>query len=297
MRALGEGLRAALDSGASHLCRCWLLVRRDGLRIGFTDHDRDLTIDGDTYFAGSGLSGSAVETATGLATDNAQVFGALTASGLKEADILAGRYDRAEVLHYLVDWQAPTNRILQFRGRLGEIERGAVAFEAELRGLADDLNQPLGRAYVPGCDRALGDGKCGIALDAEPLVFERAVVAQPGARQVLVASCVVADGWFARGYVIWQSGAMAELKSLIRDDRETEDGRVIELWDDVPLPLVEGDAARLIVGCDKRAETCRTKFDNLLNFRGFPHIPGEDWVMAVPDSKTDHNGGKQFEGR
>jgi len=297
MRILGEGLRAALESGATHLCRCWLLVRRDGQRIGFTDHDRDLVFGADTYFAGSGLSGSAVETATGLATDNAQVFGALSAAGLLEADILAGRYDRAEVVHYLVDWQAPQNRILQFRGRLGEIERGAVAFEAELRGVADDLNKAQGRAYVPGCDRALGDGKCGVALEGEPMVFERQLLAQTAARQIVVAGCAVGDSWFARGYVTWASGPTLGLKNLIRDDHETEAGRVIELWDDVLISPELGAGLRLVAGCDKRSETCRTKFDNLLNFRGFPHIPGDDWVTAVPEPSAEHNGGKLIDGR
>ncbi len=43
------------------------------------------------------------------------------------------------------------------------------------------------------------------------------------------------------------------------------------------------DAARYItveVGCDKRFETCRDRFANTLNFRGFPHIPGNDFVVS-----------------
>jgi uncharacterized phage protein (TIGR02218 family) len=45
-----------------------------------------------------------------------------------------------------------------------------------------------------------------------------------------------------------------------------------------------------VAGCDKRAETCRAKFGNFLNFRGFPHIPGEDWVTAYPKDGVIHDG-------
>lgn len=296
MREFSNELAAELASGASHFCRCWLVVRADGQRMGFTDHDRDLRFGGDTFLAETGLTGSAVETATGLAVDNAQAFGALSAAGLREEDILAGRYDRAEVRLYLVDWQVPENRILQFKGRLGEIERGAVAFEAELRGLADDLNQPMGRAYVPNCDASLGDVRCGVALEA-PYVLARTLLRQDGPRRLIVAATGLEPGWFSRGYAEWQSGTLAGLRSLIRDDRPHEDGHVLELWDDATLTPAPGDGLRLIAGCDKRAETCRTKFANLLNFRGFPHIPGEDWVTAVPDDKTVHDGGKLLNGR
>jgi len=54
------------------------------------------------------------------------------------------------------------------------------------------------------------------------------------------------------------------------------------LWDSIGPGLASGDSVRLEAGCDKRAETCRVKFNNLVNFQGFPHLPGEDWLMAYP---------------
>jgi hypothetical protein len=37
--------------------------------------------------------------------------------------------------------------------------------------------------------------------------------------------------------------------------------------------------------------TCQAKFDNLLNFRGFPHIPGDDWLASYPVSSNQNTGG------
>ena len=47
----------------------------------------------------------------------------------------------------------------------------------------------------------------------------------------------------------------------------------------------------VLMKCDKRAATCQAKFDNFLNFRGFPHMPGEDWLTAYPRGGQAHDGG------
>ena len=44
----------------------------------------------------------------------------------------------------------------------------------------------------------------------------------------------------------------------------------------MPRPIVVGDQVRLVAGCDKTFATCKAKFANALNFRGFPHLPGND---------------------
>jgi uncharacterized phage protein (TIGR02218 family) len=37
-----------------------------------------------------------------------------------------------------------------------------------------------------------------------------------------------------------------------------------------------GDRIELREGCDKRLSTCATRFANVANFRGEPHVPGND---------------------
>jgi len=58
----------------------------------------------------------------------------------------------------------------------------------------------------------------------------------------------------------------------------------LALWQVPPQAMQPGDTFTLTAGCDKRFETCRAKFANALNFRGFPHMPGNDFVVgyAVP---------------
>src|SRR4051812_31581755 len=58
MRAIPTALQAKLDSGVTTLARCWKVTRRDGVVLGFTDHDRDLVLDGVTFRAGTGFAAS-----------------------------------------------------------------------------------------------------------------------------------------------------------------------------------------------------------------------------------------------
>ncbi len=282
MRGVSGELQARLDTGATTMCRCWLIVRRDGVRFGFTDHDRDLSIDGDVFKAGSGLDTSVLEASTGLSVDNGQAVGALSDAGLTEADIMAGQYDGAEVWQWLVDWSSPELKVLLFRGFLGEIRRGTGAFEAELRGITEALNQPLGRMYLRECDRVFGDAKCGIDVDDPTYSADVIVLEASGNREFSFEGLSgFQDGWFTNGVIRWKSGAV----SLVKADT----GGVLEVWEEVEVTV--GDEARVIAGCDKQAVNCRVKFGNLLNFRGFPHIPGEDWVTAYPSSGETHDGG------
>ena len=292
MRAIDAELQARLDSGATRLCRCWLVRRRDGEAFGFTDHDRDLAFDGMNFRASSGMDASALQSATGLSVDNAQAVGALSGAGVTEEDVRAGRYDRAEIWHWLVDWERPDLRVLLFRGSFGEIRRSDGAFEVELRGLAEALNAPVGRSILRTCDRTLGDGKCGFDVGKAGFSAEATVTsASSGATIVAGDLGGFADGWFTQGIIAWLSGGNAGQSGAVKADRREASGvRRIALWQAPGRPLAAGDRFRIVAGCDKRAETCRKKFANLKNFRGFPLIPGDDWVTAYPKEGANHDG-------
>ena len=292
MRSIDPQLQSKLDAGATQLCRCWLVDRADGQSIGFTDHDLDLSFDGYLFQAGTGLDAAAIETSTGLSVDNSQAVGALSAVGLTEDDIRAGLYDRAAVRLWLVDWTNTDLRVLLFRGFLGEIERGEAAFEVELRGLSEVLNKPVGRSYIRDCDRLLGDHKCRVDL-SQPGYTVVAQVASSRDNRIIFANGLTgfSQGWFAFGSLEWLTGRNKGLISKIKFDKIKDADRVVEVWEEAPHAIEVGDQFKLIAGCDKTPETCRLKFSNFSNYRGFPQMPGEDWVAAYPSSSGLHDGG------
>jgi len=289
MRDLGE-MAAHLETGATTLCRCWQLTRRDGLLMGFTDHDRDVSFDGIVFKASTGLDAAAIQSSTGLSVDNSQAVGALSDFGLEEADIRAGRYDGAEVLAFLVNWREPAQHSLQFRASIGEIKRSGGVFEAELRGLAEALNQVQGRVYHRNCSAVLGDQDCGFDMGLAGYRIDVSAPAGSGAFE-FEDLLTFDEGWFEKGTLRVQSGAAQGLSGVIRSDRFRGNARVVELWADLAIPVGSGDQVRLEAGCDKRVETCRLKFHNFLNYRGFPQIPGQDWAMSYPTRAGVNDGG------
>lgn len=287
-------LAAHLATGVTTLARAWAILRRDGVTLGFTDHDRDLTFDGITFRPETGLTAQALQQTTGLSIDNTEALGALTAAGLTETDIEAGRFDGAEVRSWLLNWAAPDQRWLQFRGTIGEITRIDGAFKAELRGLTEALNRPLGRVFQRPCTAVLGDAACRVDLDQPGYRAEVVMGDGDGLTRFVFPSLPGFDaGFFARGRVDVLGGAAQGLWGTVKEDRTEAGQRVLTLWTPLRARVTAGDALRLTAGCDKRFETCRLRFDNILNFQGFPDIPGEDWMMAYPRSDKPNTGGSR----
>lgn len=283
-----------LATGATTVCRAWAVTRLDGMKLGFTDHDRDFGFEGFTFRADTGLTARALQQTTGLAVDNTEAMGALSDMAITEGDIRAGRFDGAEVRAWLVNWADVAQRVLQFRGTIGEITRSGGAFTAELRGLAERLNQPQGQVYQRGCAAVLGDRKCRFDFDRPGFVANRAAEAVEAGRLFRFASFAgFSEGWFERGRLVVQAGAAVGLAGAIKADRLAPDGaREIELWQEIAAVIAPGDMLRIEAGCDKRGQTCLEKFNNFRNFRGFPHIPGEDWLASYPVSGAINDGGR-----
>lgn len=271
------------DAETTTIARAWAVGRADGMVLGFTDHDAPLTFEGIAFRPEAGMTAQALVQGLGLAIDNTEAQGVLSDDALTAADLDAGRWDGAEVRLWEVDWTAIDNRRLVFRGSLGEISHTSGAYRAELRGLAEALNRPQGRVYHARCSALLGDRQCRFDTAREGYHVEGRIgsIAEGGARLVLSEVPGFEAGWFEHGQVRFLDGAAAGLSGWIKIDAVPRAGvRGIDLWTAPGAVPAVGDRVRLIAGCDKRSDTCRMKFQNFLNFRGFPHLPPEDWLIA-----------------
>lgn len=294
MRDIPAALASRL-SGATTLCHCWRLTTRDGERQGFTDHDRDVILDGFVFSAGAGLDASSVESALGFAVAGGEVAGALTSAAITEADIGNGRYDGASIETWLVDWSSPDARVLLDAGVIGEVRRSEFAFTAEARSIAHELDQPFGRYFQSGCAADLGDERCRVDVSSPVFRASRAVIATDGRLTFTLALSGFADGWFANGVVLFTSGANAGRGFDIKSHAVVAGAHEIAIWAPAGEAIAPGDVATLTAGCDKRLATCATKFANQANFRGFPHIPGLDVLLSYANTNSPvMDGGSLF---
>jgi uncharacterized phage protein (TIGR02218 family) len=292
VKTLPAGLQDHLDSGTTTLCWCWRIARGDGAVQGFTDHDSAVVFGGVTYEAASGFVAGEIQSSLGLAVDNLSAAGALSSDAIEEAALDAGLYDGAAVEIWRVNWAAPAMRVLMRKGNLGQIKRGKLGFEAEIRGLAQKLNQPMGRAFGYSCDADLGDVRCTVDLTDPALHGSGAVIAGTDARRFTASGLgAFASAWFSGGRLMWTSGANDGRAMEVKRHAISASAVTIELWQSMSEAPAPGDGFTVTAGCDKQFSTCKAKFANQANFRGFPYMPGNDAILSYP-SRGDALDGK-----
>ena len=296
MRDVPTALAAHLGEGVTTLCRAWRLTRRDGAVLGFTDHDRDLVFDGTSFAARTGLESAEASQELGFAVGGGEVAGALVSAGLTEDDIAAGRYDDAKVETWILNWAEPEARFLTDVFSIGEIRREDDAFVAELRGPMHRLDEERGLTYRATCSADLGDGRCRVDLASPAYTAEAAVESTDGALSAATGALAgYAPSWFTAGRLTWLSGQNGGQAVEVKAHRLVGGRAEFDLWRRMPAPIAAGDTFRVSAGCDKRLSTCRAKFGNVLNHRGFPHMPGNDFVLKVAASGTGvFDGGSLF---
>jgi uncharacterized phage protein (TIGR02218 family) len=292
MKRINSGLAGHLASGATTLAWCWRITRIDGEVFGFTDHDQPLSFDGTEFEPESGLIASEVRAGSDLAVDAQDAEGVLNSDRITETDILDGRWDNAEVEVWRVNWQDPSQRVLLRRGAVGQVRRGRMIFVAEVRSMAHVLQQTVGRVYQANCDAELGDDRCKVNLESSAHKGTGAVAALQRSR-AFIASGLDAfdDGWFALGTVEWTGGANSGRRAEVLLHSKISGVVTIILLEEPVRAIAEGDSFVIRAGCDKRVSTCRAKFSNVANFRGFPHIPGQDAVIRYATKDGANTGG------
>jgi uncharacterized phage protein (TIGR02218 family) len=283
---------AHLATRLTTLCACWRIERQDGVVLGFTDHDRTVSFGGVDHEPQSGFDASEAVAHAGLQVGGLEVTGAFASDRITDLDLAAGLYDNARVEAWLVNWAAPAERHLMRIASIGEVRSDEAGFVAELRSLPHALDQPSGRIFRATCDAHLGDARCTIDLLSSTWTGTGEVATTDG--QTRIDGSISGDrpsGFFDGGLLTFTSGANAgrqvEVLRHVRDGA----GDHIKLWQKMVAPIAVGDDVMVSAGCDKRFETCRDRFDNIANFRGFPHMPGNDFALSYPTSAGAHDGG------
>jgi len=280
MKQISQTLKDHLAGELTSLVTCWLITRRDGVRLAFTTHDKVLTFDNLTFHPVNSFLPSTVSSSNGLNVDNLEVSAILSTGGMSEKDIRAGRYDYARISIFQVNWQQPTAGKLYIRsGWLGEFVVHDHHFTVEIRGLTQKLQQTIGGVFSPECRANLGAEGCHVNLEFfSSLGRVTSVIA---ADHLEDATRTEADSWFDYGLIRWISGPNAGQKSEIKSFA----AGAFVIFDPPAEPIAIGDIYIARAGCDKRAVTCKSKFQNFVNFKAETAIPGTDSLYNYPGLK------------
>jgi hypothetical protein len=173
MRTISTPLLLHLQGDVRTLATLWLITRQDAQVFGFTDHDTDIEFGGMTYLA-AGYTASAIDMTSDLSTGNMEVDAILNNGVIEQADIEAGLWNYAAVSISLCNYMDLTmGALVVTSGVTGEFDLYNGQFKAELRGLAQIMQQPAGNVYSSTCRATFGDSQC--LIDLTPLTFSGSV--------------------------------------------------------------------------------------------------------------------------
>ena len=288
-RVLPVALAAHLAGTALTLAYCLRLERRDGEVMGFTTHDANLTFGATTYEALNSLEVTALRQEVGGGVGTMDLAGLIRSDRVTAADLLAGRYDGAELTLLLVNWASlGDGSVTLARGWLGAVTLADGGWKAEYRSLAQKFAQEVVEVTSALCRvRQLGDERCapggtfGNGNSLADYQFTRTVSAVTNTREMTFAGDSHAAGYYQAGRVVFSSGANDGLEREVKRHTLSAGAAVIELQDGMPFLVEVGDIAMLEAGCDRRLATCKSRFRNVLNFAGEPHVPGFDVLRRL----------------
>jgi len=282
MKTITTGLAEHLAGEVTMLSNCWKITRIDGIILGFTDHDNDLLIDAISYKAASGFTPSAIQNTSSLSVDNLDVEGLLTSGNITEEDIMAGRYDFAEIEIFQVNYNdLSLGKLKLRRGWLGEVSMVKQQFVAEVRGLSQRLSQTIGELYSPSCRATFADSRC--TIDPALYTVSGSVTDTISSMEFKDISRTEVGGLYNFGKIFFTSGAN---NGLSMEVKEFISGGHIILVLPMPYNIVSGDSYNITQGCDKTLSTCTNQYNNVYNFRGEPHVPGLDSMLETAGTRT-----------
>lgn len=262
------------DEEVASAALCWRLERADGAGVALTSHDAEFEREGVLYRPEPGMSPAAVTRRVGLDAQSAEVAGALSSDTLNGVDLSLGRWDGARVSLAAFDWRDEgVARVALIGGEIGGLSIDGESFTADLQGAAAKLERAVCPSTSAECRAEFGDKACRVDL-AGRVTIATVVSAEDG---VLTLDRAV-GGEYLLGRLRYMSGANCGLFTVILG----VDGSTVSVRD-LPRGTVEvGCRVELREGCDKRFETCVQRFANAGNFRGEPHLPGNDLLTRYP---------------
>ena len=277
MKNISTELKAHIQGEVTTLATCWKLTRKDSTVFGFTNHDQDINFESQLYKANTGFTPTSVQSSASFAVDNMELDGILSSGFIEENDLKAGLYDHAEIEIFMVNYKDLTQGKMNLkRGWIGEVRYGKDYFIAELRGLTQRLSQQIGDVFSPLCRVILGDSKCGVDLNS---FKNTGSVTSVTSRQILTDTSLVDEsGYYNFGKITFTSGLNSGISMEVKDFRE---GGQITLFLPMPFDVAVSDSFEITAGCDKNFSTCINKFNNAVNFRGEPHVPGLDEILKT----------------
>lgn len=284
MKTISATLQQDIVNG--DICNVIKVTTADSTVYAYTDGNLDLTIDSVVYKA-EALSTKVKTFSTANAEVSNEVIESTWFADIQEADILEGKLDFATVEAGIASWKNPSEGILVFfSGKISDVKWTDDGWRVDIQNYLNQLKKLIGTIATPHCWHQLYDslapGKPGACqVNSASYTFTGTVDVVLTDRwkfKISGDAATQADKYFTNGVLTFTSGANNGVSKEVKIHEVNADpniGKSIEFFLPTFFTIEVGDTFSVKAGCDKSLDTCKNKFNNVVNFGGFPHIQPE----------------------
>ncbi len=257
---------------------CAILPKTLITKIFVTDFDRNLYIDNITYTSDQIFSYSNIESFNSLNADNFQIK--LSINHFNNKNFLHGLYNDAFITIFRTNYNdINKEKILLKSGRIKKIKITDNQITAEIKSISEKNKQLVNNKFSPSCRAQFCDELCKLK-EVDFLYAGQVTEIVTENKKFVDISLSKPKNYFKYGILTFTNGENANLKQDVKYNHKHE----IELTLTTPNKIKPGDQYNIIAGCDKLASTCTNKFNNIINFRGEPHLPGSQNLFKHVES-------------
>lgn len=275
MLNISTQLKDAIITGK--VCRYVLITFTDGSTAAITNHDRSFTLDADEYVPSPNLSAIQMLQTSGTQVSTQKVFSTWFEGIFNPEDLEAGLYDDADIQVGWIGWDmSPLERMVIFSGKVGEISYNDEGLSIEALDDQKLLEENFGRTYTTHDPYTFGDAQFGLSEATyteggtiDFVLSNRLKFKASGAMTGQDA------GWFTFGKLTFLTGPNTGWSGEVKihaKDGDVNIGTSIEFYIPTPFPMTVGDTFDVVAGYDGSFEQSKNKFNNGINFGGFPHV-------------------------
>lgn len=273
MRTITPELYAEIQAGT--ICNIMRIELQNGTVFGYTDHDEVISYGGLNYVPAPGLQKVKMTLTASSEVSNQELASAWVDA--PEEDLKSGKFDSADVVVSWISWaNIAAGAFDVFNGKLGEISWTDAGFKADIFSNMKALEQNIGEVFTANCRHVLfsqdGPNTIGACrLVANSFKTTGAVTSIVKNRWSFQTSISQPDDYCSAGRLTFTTGNNAGLSFVVKK----QTGGLVELFLPTSFQVQVGDQFEIFAGCDKTIATCKNKFNNVVNFGGFPDIQAD----------------------
>ncbi len=270
-----------ITSNVTTIAYCWLIKLKNGAQYGFTDYSHEISFDNVVFDPRGIIKNSAIQSDTSIAADNFEIHGMIDHAVITKEDVLSGLYDQAYVEFSAVDYLYPENRAILKSGYVNQIRIVDDKFYFNIVGLIDRAKCTVSKCYSETCRAKFADVECGVDKNSHLIKGVIAqIISQDKVKVKFTDESSKYRGLFHNAKMDISSGA-GEVKMIVSGFNNN----IATFYQNIPEDIKQGDSFVLYPECNKSFQACVEIFNNAINFRGEPHVPGQDEIYKTSASR------------